>query len=709
MGRNESNCNLIDKMVKQADGGSSSTRYMTSRSTEGDGSSNDLDGQSVNSGPPGLKHSTVSFPENERITLKDTIPYYLPCFSWIPSYNSKKCLSDFVAGVSLASFQIPLAMSYATSVAHVPPLCGLYSLVFSPAVYTLLGSVPQMIVGPESAISLILGQAIEARLSEDPKLKAINLCLVVTFISGLVLLTGGLLRLGFLENVLSRALLRGFISGVGVVMVITSLVVELKLNHVTPTKQEHYHSPFEKVLFIIKYGPENYHRPTAILSLSAFVILMSLRIFKKRLGSRFKWLILLPDILIVVALSIIISYKMHLKSKYGIEIIDDIPKASFKHLKNPLSGINLRHFKELFSTGFMVAMLGFFESTTASKSLGTSYNLAISSNRELIALGSMNVVGSMFAILPAFGGYGRSKINAYSGARTTMSGFFMGFVTLFTIQFFLPVIRYIPVCVLSVITTVVGLTLLEEAPHDLKFHWRCKGYSELTIFTVTLLATLFYSLEAGIYIGCACSIINVVKHSAKSRIQILGRVPGSETFINADDFQANAAGYSVNPQLEEIEGCLIVKVAEPLTFTNADDLKMRLHRLEKHGSAITHPAAPRSRKKEMTENVIFDLKGMTDIDSSAAQTLGEILSAYNQRKVHIFLANVPLSEKIRERLVNSGVTELCEKNALTSSCYFSSIEEALTISDAFMQRQNGRYSSPPPSIFSNTLLNSSLV
>ena len=257
---------------------------------------------------------------------------------------------------------------------------------------------------------------------------------------------------------------------------------------------------------------------------------------------------------------------MHLKSRYGIEIINDIPKDSMKHLKNPFSNVNVATFKDLFSTGFMVAMLGFFESATASKSLGTSYNLAISSNRELIALGSMNVVGSMFAILPAFGGYGRSKINAYSGAQTTMSGFFMGLVTLFTIQFLLPIIRYIPVCILSVITTVVGLTLLEEAPHDLKFHWRCKGYSELTVFTVTLLATLFYSLEAGIYIGCACSIINVIKHSAKSRIQILGRVPGTETFINADDYQANAAGYFINPQIEEIEGFLIVKIAETFDF-----------------------------------------------------------------------------------------------------------------------------------------------
>lgn len=426
------------------------------------------------------------------------------------------------------------------------------------------------------------------------------------------------------------------------------------------------------------------------------------------MAKRFNFLVLFPDILVIVVLSVILSSKMHLKSRYGIDIVGDIPTDSMTHVKNPLSAESRAMFNDLFSTGFMVAMLGFFESTTASKSLGTSYNLAISSNRELIALGSMNVVGSLFAILPAFGGYGRSKINAYSGAKTTMSGFFMAVVTLFTIKFLLPAIRYIPICILSVITTVVGLTLLEEAPHDLKFHWKCKGYSELTVFTLTLVVTLLYSLQAGIYIGCGYSIINVIKHSAKSRIQILGRIPGGDTFINADEYHENVVNYCINPEIEEIEGCLIVKIPQPLTFTNADDLKMRLHRLEKHGSAHTHPAAPRSRREEMTENLIFDLRGMSNIDSSAVQTLEEIISNYKRRNVQTFLVRVPLSENIRNRLVNSGVTDLVEKNT-TNSPYFSTIEEALAAIDNFNQQHNSSFATPSPSIFSSTLLNSSMA
>ena len=92
----------------------------------------------------------------------ETIPYYLPCFAWLPEYTFSKLWGDIIAGISLASFQIPLALSYTTSIAHVPPLCGLYSLAISPFVYGVFGSVPQMIVGPESAISLVVGQAVES-------------------------------------------------------------------------------------------------------------------------------------------------------------------------------------------------------------------------------------------------------------------------------------------------------------------------------------------------------------------------------------------------------------------------------------------------------------------------------------------------------------------------------------------------------------------
>lgn len=624
-------------------------------------------------------------------SLWDVLPYYLPCFSWLPNYNWSKFAGDLIAGISVASFQIPLALSFATSVAHVEPLCGLYSLAFTPFIYAVLGSVPQMIVGPESAISLIVGQAVEKITSHNSDVHVMQLSAVITFISGAFLFFFGLCRLGFLGNVLSRALLRGFISSVGLVMIINSMISELKLEKLLKKSPVHYHTPFEKVLFLLEYAPSHYHGPTAALSLSCFFILISSKIIKKKLMKRRKWIVFVPDILLLIIGTIILSIRFRFKHNYNISTVGDFNTKGFQNIVNPLSAENVQLIPELLSPGFVTAMLGFFESTTAAKSLGSSYDLAISSNRELVALGSMNLFSSLLGALPGFGGYGRSKINAFSGAQTVLSGAFMGIIVLLTIKFLLPMIHYIPICVLSVVTTIVGITLLEEAPADLLFHIRCLGYDELLVFAMTVVTTVFYSVEIGICIGCGYSIVSIIKHSAKSRIQILARVQGTSRFVNSDAYlkHANRENMNEHLNLEELEGCLIVKIPEPLTFTNTEDLKERLNRLERYGSARVHPGAKGRRSRSSTKYVIIDLHGMTFMDSSAAQILLEIASSYKRRAVRVFLACVPIDIRIRDRLERSGVTNLVEKSSHATadsdsgniSPYFPTIDDALIAID----------------------------
>ncbi|EJS41308.1 YPR003C [Saccharomyces arboricola H-6] len=672
-------------------------------------------------------NDSISDSVNDSNRMFETLPYYLPCFSWLPEYTLNKLWGDIIAGISLASFQIPLALSYTTSIAHVPPLCGLYSLAISPFVYGIFGSVPQMIVGPESAISLVVGQAVESITLHKDNVSLIDISIVITFVSGAILLFSGISRFGFLGNVLSKALLRGFISSVGLVMIINSLISELKLDKFLVSLPQHYHTPFEKVLFLIDYAPAQYHKPTAIFSGCCLVILFFMRFIKRKLVKHHKSAVFFPDILFVVIITILISMKFGLKQKYGITIVGDFSMDNFDKLKNPLTSSRRKLIPDLFSASLIVAMLGFFESTTASKSLGTTYNLTVSSNRELVALGFMNIVISLFGALPSFGGYGRSKINALSGAQSLMSGVFVGIITLITMKLLLQYVHYIPNCVLSVITTVIGTSLLEEVPGDIKFHLRCGGYSEICVFAVTFGITIFYSIEAGICIGCVYSIINIIKHSAKSRIQILARVEGTSNFTNLDDYlrTMKKKSPSVENRIEEIEGCMIVRIPEPLTFTNSEDLKQRLDRIEKFGSSKIHPGRKSFRSKDSIKYVIFDLGGMTSIDSSAAQVLDEIITSYKRRNVFIYLANVSIDDKIRTRLLKAGVTRNVERvrsntNEAGSSGaygdtrelytpYFDSIDGALNEVEKTKTKGNNTSNNDSESFMSTTLFNSSLV
>ena len=148
-------------------------------------------------------------------------------------------------------------------------------------------------------------------------------------------------------------------------MIINSLVSELKLDKFLVSLPQHYHTPFEKVLFLIDYAPAQYHKPTAIFSGCCFIILIVMRLLKKKLMKRHKSAVFFPDILLVVIVTILISMKLSLKQRYGISIVGDFSMDNFDKLKNPLTHSRRKLMPDLFSASLIVAMLGFFESTTA--------------------------------------------------------------------------------------------------------------------------------------------------------------------------------------------------------------------------------------------------------------------------------------------------------------------------------------------------------
>lgn len=623
--------------------------------------------------------SALNVPERGKLMpdTKSYWGYYLPAMEWIPQYKAKYLLGDIMAGLTLASFQIPIVMSYATSLAHVSTISGLYGLVVPPFVYAVMGSVPTMVIGPEAAISLVLGQAtaplIHNKSGEGVTPDAVSGLMAGT--AGAVLLIGGLLRFGFLDSVLSRALLRGFISAVGVVMVVDQLPSELGITEKMHSAIGTHASVYSRVMYMIAHGGHEAHRLTAVVAFTAFLSIVIFRLIKATGAKKAPRIIFLPEILIVVITSTIITNVMNLDES-GLDVVGDINPGKVE-IKFPINPENWEVFKSSFSASFFCAILGFFESTIASKSIAASQNISISTNRELVALGVANIVGSLVCALPSFGGYGRSKINALSGARTQISCVVLCLVTILSIAFLMPYFYYLPRCVLSAVISVVGLSLIEEAPRDIKFYWQIGGYEDLFTLLLTFLGTIFLSVEAGIAIGVGFSVIRVIHHATPPRIQILGRVPGTNIFENADRLVRHR-----EDQVEEIAGCLIVKIPEPLTFANTGDLRNRLRRLEVYGTMNVHPSHPPIRQGDMTRQLVMDLHGMTECDSSAVQVLLEIVSSYvSSRGIPVYLARVPQIESIRRQFQLAGITDLVTKrtNDLDSvdDIFFGSIDEAL--------------------------------
>lgn len=169
---------------------------------------------------------------------------------------------------------------------------------------------------------------------------------------------------------------------------------------------------------------------------------------KKRLQPRYPSVAYFPDRLFVVVLSAILTWQLGWAGQ-GVEILGSVEAASGRlfRFQNPFQFKHVPHIREAMGTSFLIGMLGFFESSVAAKSLGIGEieGMQLSPNRELIALGTANLLGSCFMAIPAFGGYGRSKVNKSTGGKSPMSSILLSIITVLCISFMLPWFYYIPV------------------------------------------------------------------------------------------------------------------------------------------------------------------------------------------------------------------------------------------------------------------------
>lgn len=187
-----------------------------------------------------------------------------------------------------------------------------------------------------------------------------------------------------------------------------------------------------------------------------------------------------PDRFLVVVFSAVFAWRFGWDKK-GLEILGNVESSTGSPFpfRWPFQSSKMHHVREAMSTSFLIALLGFFESSVAAKSLGGGegrhgegiQGMSLSANRELVALGVANLVGGCFMALPAFGGYGRSKVNASTGGKTPMSSIILSVITIICVLFLLPYFYYLPVSFGLLVTQPMMLTYkLESRPisHDIR-------------------------------------------------------------------------------------------------------------------------------------------------------------------------------------------------------------------------------------------------
>ncbi|RXW25650.1 hypothetical protein EST38_g222 [Candolleomyces aberdarensis] len=605
-------------------------------------------------------------PRRKRNVLATRAKYYIPSLAWIPQYSWSLLGGDVLAGLTVACILIPQSISYASSLAKLSPVTGLISAAIPGIVYAFLGTSRQLNVAPEAALSLLLGQAVQQirhdmgrEIPEGFDALGLAVSSVITLQAGLFSFMLGFFRLGFIDVVLSRALLRGFITAVAVVILIEQLAPVFGLTKLMRTADPE--GTLQKLHFIVTHAWEHANPLTTTISLLSLSTLVCLRWFKSQFQKTW-WIYRLPEVLIVVGLSTFLSGEFRW-DKGGVDILGAVSVTTGERfIENPLGNNRWKFLHPTTSTAILIAVAGFLDSIVAAKQNGARYGHPISPNRELVALGAANLVGSFFpGTLPAYGSITRSRINGDVGARTQMASIICSVVVLIATFFLLPWLYFLPRCVLATVILLVVYSLIAETPHDVLYYWRMSAWVDLGVMTLTFVLSIVWNLEAGIVISMVLSLLLVVHRSSKTRMTILGRIPGTDRWKPLKE----------NPEAEEaVSGVLIVRIRENLDFANTAQLKERLRRIELYGIHKLHPSEEPTRQQASV--LVFHLADVDSVDASAAQIFHELLEEYRNRGVDLYLTHV--HHRAYKTFAKAGIVELIGADAFRET-----VADAITI------------------------------
>lgn len=528
--------------------------------------------------------------------------------------------------------------------------------------YSLLGTSRQLNVAPEAALSLLVGQAVSDfrrgdrhTRPEDADAIGIAVSTAITFQVGLFASMLGFFRLGFLDVVLSRALLRGFVTAVAVVITVEQLIPMFGL--VALENQMNPETTLDKIVFLLEFSWSDYHKPTMLVSFGALLVLIFMRTFKGYFR-RTWWIERLPEVLLVVVLSTIVSGYLRWDKK-GVDILGIIPIKTGGHFFSFPLKQSISYIRGTTSTAVLITIMGFLDSTVAAKQNADRFGYSISPNRELVALGAANLFGSFVpGTLPAFGSIVRSKINGDVGARTQLASLVTAGITLLATFFLLPYLYYLPRCVLASIICLFVISLFSEVPHDLMYYWRIGAWTDLAMMFLTFSLSVIWNIEIGIVVSLIISLLLVIKRSSHTRMIILGRIPGTDQWGPIAD----------NPGAEDVPGILIIRIRESLDFANTAQLKERLRRLELYGPERTHPSEEPRRQPAST--LVFHMADVETCDASAVQIFHELLETYQNRGVELFVTH--LRSGPREMFERAGIEEL-----LGSEAFFATLGDAM--------------------------------
>lgn len=486
-------------------------------------------------------------PQDRRGITAMKLARYLPILEWGRGYGGVTLTNDLVAAAIVTIMLIPQSLAYAM-LAGLPPEIGLYASILPIIAYALFGTSRALAVGPVAVISLMTLTAASA-VAAPGSAEFIAATLVLALLSGLILIVMGVLRLGFLANLLSHPVVSGFITASGIIIATSQLKSLLGI------KASGEAMP-ELVTTLIENAKDTNPYTLAIGVIATGFLFWVRKGLKPMLvgfglAARPADLVAKAGPIVAVALSILAVIAFDLEAK-GVKVVGDIPQ-SLPPFTVPLFDAEL--WQRLAIPALLLSIIGFVESVSVAQTLAAKKRQRIVPDQELIGLGAANVAAAFSGGYPVTGGFARSVVNFDAGAETPAAGAFTAVGILLAALFLTPLLASLPIATLAGTIIVAVLSLVDFKTPRAIWHY---SKTDFAAMAATIAVTLLIGVEPGVMAGVGLSLALFLWRASRPHAAIVGRVPETEHFRNVKRHKV-----FTDPRI------LTIRIDESLTYLNA--------------------------------------------------------------------------------------------------------------------------------------------
>ncbi|MFC5970000.1 SulP family inorganic anion transporter [Halomarina salina] len=528
-----------------------------------------------------------------------------PVAQWLPDYDRSWLRLDLVAGLTVTASVIPEGMAYAT-LAGLPPQTGLYAALLAVVAYTLFGTSRQVIVGPTSALAILLAGGVGAVATGGASEYA-SLVALTTVLVGLVAVLAWLLRLGFLVHFVSGSVLTGFSAGAALYIMSTQFGPLLGIEGAS--------GEFYERLWYVGTHLGALDAATAIVGLSAIALYLA--------GEH--WFPRAPNALVVVVLAIVVMRVTNLQA-LGVGVVGSIPSG----LPVPtVPVVSLSAVVALFPVAVALFMLSYVQGIGAVETFARRHDYHADANQELLADGAANVAAGLGGGFAVGGSMSRSALNDAVGGRTQLVNVVVALLLVVVLLFLTGVFTTLPETVLAAVV-IVAVKSLVDVPELRRLY--AVSRSEFAVAVVVLVGVLTMGLLWGVFLGVVASLLVVVARISAPQTEELAKVPGTTHFVDRRG----------HPGTTRVPDVLVARVDAELFYANADSVREDLLRRVDDAEASVSV-------------VVLDCSTSPTIDLGAAEMLDDLHDGLASRDVELRLARA--STQVRDLLTRAGFDE----------------------------------------------------